>query len=122
MAADDPGERERLAGLIKLAAAFVHAARGNPPGVTTNLRGARERLVRADAAGADGGLDLAALVVAIDTLLAEVAALPTRPSRPAAAGPARPGRPRPSRCPARPMTSPARPVGSGARGFSSSRP
>ncbi len=82
MAADDPGERERLAGLIKLAAAFVHAARGNPPGVTTNLRGARERLARADAAGADGGLDLPALLAAIDDRLARVAAMPA--SQPAA--------------------------------------
>jgi predicted metal-dependent hydrolase len=79
MAAHDPAERERLAGLIKLAAAFVHAARGNPAGVTINLRGARERLAHADAAGADGGLDLPALLAAIDERLARVAALPDPP-------------------------------------------
>ncbi len=76
MAAGDPGERERLAGLIKLAAAYVHAARGNPAGVTTNLRGARERLARAEGAGADGGLDLPTLLAAIDEQLARVAAMP----------------------------------------------
>ncbi len=87
MAADDPGERERLAGLIKLAAAFVHAARGNPAGVTTNLRGARERLARADAVGADGGLDLAALLVAVDGCLAQAAALPAAAAAPAGTPP-----------------------------------
>jgi hypothetical protein len=76
MAADDPGERERLAGLIKLSAAFVHAARGNPAGVSTNLRGARDRLARAHAAGADGDLDLPAILAGIDDRLARVAAMP----------------------------------------------
>ena len=42
MAAADPGERELLGGLIKLAAAFVHAARGNPAGAGNEpARGAR---------------------------------------------------------------------------------
>jgi predicted metal-dependent hydrolase len=76
MAADDPGERELLGGLIKLAAAFVHAARGNPAGVRTNLRGARERLAGAGAAGRDGGFDLPVLLAAIDDLLARLTALP----------------------------------------------
>jgi hypothetical protein len=80
MAATDPGERELLAGLIKLAAAFVHAARGNPAGVTTNLRGARERLAGARADGVEGGLDLAALLSAIDERLALVAAMPSPPA------------------------------------------
>ena len=80
MAADDPGERERLAGLIKLSAAFVHAARGNPAGVSTNLRGARDRLARAHAAGADGDLDLPALLAGIDDRLARVAAMPGIPA------------------------------------------
>ena len=53
MGTDDPAERELLQGLIKLAAAFVHAARGNSAGVAKNLRGARERLVAADI-GASG--------------------------------------------------------------------
>jgi len=83
MAAEGTGDRERLAGLIKLAAAFVHAARGNPDGVVTNLRGSRERLARAAAADADGGLDLVALLAAIDTLVVRVAALPSQPAAPA---------------------------------------
>jgi predicted metal-dependent hydrolase len=83
MAAGDTGDRERLAGLIKLAAAFVHAARGNPDGVVTNLRGSRERLARAAAADAGGGLDLVALLAAIDALLVRVAALPSQPAAPA---------------------------------------
>jgi predicted metal-dependent hydrolase len=63
MGTDDIGEREVLQGLIKLAAAFVHAARGNPAGVAKNLRGARERLATpaAKAMGADLGIDAAVL-------------------------------------------------------------
>lgn len=76
MAAADPGERELLGGLIKLAAAFVHAARGNPAGAGTNLRGARERLVGAAAADRDGGLDLPALLAVIDDRLACLEAEP----------------------------------------------
>jgi hypothetical protein len=74
MGTDDPGERELLAGLIKLAAAFVHAVRGNPAGIRTNLRGARVRLVAAAEAGSDRGLDLPALLAAIDDRLAGMAA------------------------------------------------
>jgi predicted metal-dependent hydrolase len=44
MGTADVAERALLQGLIKLAAADVHAARGNPCGVATNLRGALERL------------------------------------------------------------------------------
>lgn len=80
MAAADPGERELLGGLIKLAAAHVHAARGNPAGVATNLRGARARLEAAAAAGIDGDIDLPALVAAIDGRLAELATLPATPA------------------------------------------
>ena len=47
MGTDDPAERALLSGLIKLAAAYVHVARGNPLGVRTNLRGARDRLATA---------------------------------------------------------------------------
>jgi hypothetical protein len=87
MAAADPGERELLGGLIKLAAASVHAARGNPAGVATNLRGARARLAGARSAGADGGFDLPVLLAAIDGRLAEVAALPRTPVAPPGALP-----------------------------------
>lgn len=69
MGTDDPSERALLSGLIKLAAAYVHAARGNPLGVRTNLRGARERLATAaatDAAGPAGSTDAAGAAVAIE--------------------------------------------------------
>lgn len=82
MAADDPGERELLAGLIKLAAAHVHAARGNAAGVATNLHGARVRLGGAAERGFDGGFDLPALLAAIDRRLAELAGLPAAPAAP----------------------------------------
>ncbi len=49
MGTADPVERDLYQGLIKLAAGFVHAVRGNPSGVVANLRGARDRLARAAA-------------------------------------------------------------------------
>ena len=70
MGTADAAERDLYQGLIKLAAAYVHAVRGNPLGVGTNLRGARERL--ASAAASDpraGALDLPALIGAIDVRL-----------------------------------------------------
>jgi predicted metal-dependent hydrolase len=66
----DLAERELIQGLIKLAAAFVHAARRNPAGVAKNLRGARERLAHAGHAGARTGVDVEALLTAIDDRLA----------------------------------------------------
>jgi predicted metal-dependent hydrolase len=69
MGTRDLGERELIQGLIKLAAAFVHAARGNPAGVAKNLRGARERLAQGGAAGGRVGVDVAALLEAIDDRL-----------------------------------------------------
>ena len=76
MGTADPAERELLAGLIKLAAAFVHARRGNPAGAATNLRGARVRLAGAAAAGHGGGFDIAALLAAIDDRLGQLDAEP----------------------------------------------
>jgi predicted metal-dependent hydrolase len=70
MGTDDPAERDLYQGLIKLAAAYVHAVRGNPAGVVKNLRGARERLADAIPSGAAVGLDIASLVRAIDAALA----------------------------------------------------
>ena len=74
MGTDDIGERDLYQGLIKLAAAFVHGVRGNPAGIAKNLMGARERL--AAAAGTDAerasGLDIAALIGAIDDRLARL--------------------------------------------------
>ena len=37
-------ERALYQGLIKLAAGYVHAVRGNPIGLTRNLEGARKHL------------------------------------------------------------------------------
>jgi len=64
MGTDDLGERAVLQGLIKLSAAFVHAARGNPRGIVKNLRGARERLATGEAAasGRELGIDVPELV------------------------------------------------------------
>jgi hypothetical protein len=63
MGTDHPAERALLSGLIKLAAAYVHVARGNPLGVRTNLRGARDRLATAAGlpANPDGTAGAAAL-------------------------------------------------------------
>ena len=74
MGTDDLPERELYQGLIKLAAAFVHGVRGNPPGIARNLEGARERLAAAQLAEMTGGLDLADLLAAIDDRLAQLAA------------------------------------------------
>ncbi len=75
MGTDDPAERDLYQGLIKLAAAYVHAVRGNPAGWAKNLRGARERLARAVAAGRDAGIDVAAIVSSIDRALARKSGL-----------------------------------------------
>lgn len=73
MGTDDAPERALIGGLIKLAAAFVHAERGNPLGVRTNLAGALDRLADAARAGEpDAGLDLPALVVAVGERLETV--------------------------------------------------
>ena len=82
MGTDDPAERELIQGLIKVAAADVHGARGNPRGVARNLEGARDRLRRVPDgdAIADIRVDLAALLRDIDGRLGELAA--DRPSGP----------------------------------------
>ncbi len=73
MGTDDLAERELHQGLIKLAAAFVHGVRGNPRGIGKNLVGARERLRAAAASGRpSGGLDLPAILRAIDDRLARL--------------------------------------------------
>ena len=66
MGTADIGERELLQGLIKLAAAYVHAVRGNAAGIRKNLEGARARLAEAGDAGERIGVDGPALVAAID--------------------------------------------------------
>jgi hypothetical protein len=78
MGTSDPAERELVQGLIKLAAAFVHAARGNPLGIDKNLRGAQARLaghLKLERSGPLPGpladLDVASLLAAIEVLLSE---------------------------------------------------
>ena len=79
MGTDEIAERDLYQGLIKLAAAFVHGVRGNPAGIAKNLTGARERL--AAAAGTDAerasGLDVGALIGAIDDCLLRLASNPS---------------------------------------------
>ncbi len=45
MGSDDLAERALHQGLIKVAAGYVHAVRGNPAGIVKNLEGARRHLV-----------------------------------------------------------------------------
>jgi uncharacterized protein len=70
MGTADVAERALIQGLIKVAAADVHAVRGNPAGVRRNLQGARDRL-RSGTSGAITGVDLdvAALIGAIEVRL-----------------------------------------------------
>jgi hypothetical protein len=82
MGTDDPIERDLHQGLIKLAAGYVHAVRGNPEGMLKNLRGARERLEAVVEAGLSGiaiaelpgggQLDVEALVGAIDARIRQL--------------------------------------------------
>lgn len=84
MGTDVVADRALLQGLIKLAAAYVHAVRGNPAGISRNLTGARARLVEAVEERAAAGLptpwlDVPAMIAAIDLRLADLAAHPNRP-------------------------------------------
>ena len=69
MGTNDLPERELIQGLIKLAAAYVHSARGNPRGVEKNLRGALARIEMGLAAGPALKVDAAGLAAAIDERL-----------------------------------------------------
>jgi len=69
MGTPDLAERELLQGLIKVAAGFVHAARGNASGVTKNLRGARDRLASSGDAGRRFGIDVPGVLATIDARL-----------------------------------------------------
>src|SRR6478752_5305517 len=83
MASPDLAERALLQGLIKVAAAYVHDARGNPPGIARNLEGARVRLVEARSTGPAGNpaaIDIDALIAAIDLRLADLADHPDGPT------------------------------------------
>lgn len=94
----DPAERDLLSGLIKLAAAYVHATRGNPLGALKNLRGAQERLTRgAPAAEAMLPVDVEALLTAVGIRIRrlEAAVAEGRPAPPSALRAPRLRRPRP---------------------------
>lgn len=85
MGTDVPADRALLQGLIKLAAAYVHAVRGNPRGIARNLEGARARLVESNEERVASGLpvawlDIPRLVSAIDLRLADLAAQPREPT------------------------------------------
>jgi len=81
MGTSDLGERALYQGLIKLAAGYVHAIRGNPIGMTRNLHGARKYLETSLRAGPEhsltAGIDLPALIVEIDARLDAVMTLPS---------------------------------------------
>lgn len=69
MGTDDLAERALHQGLIKVAAAYVHAGRGNPTGIAKNLAGALRHLELAGPAATAWGVDLPALLDAIDARL-----------------------------------------------------
>ena len=81
LGSDDPAERA-LQGVIKVAAAYVHDVRGNPAGIRTNLAGSRRLLAEAAEGdpGNDAGIDVAALLAAVDVRLADLAAHPDAPT------------------------------------------
>jgi hypothetical protein len=76
MGTPDLAERNLIQGLIKVAAADVHAVRGNPAGIRRNLEGARDRL-RSGVGGSITGVDVDvdAVITAIDARLAGAAEL-----------------------------------------------
>jgi hypothetical protein len=81
MGSDDPSERNLHQGLIKLAAAWVHATRGNALGVAKNLDGARARLGEVGPTGdlaVGRDVDVAALLTDVDGALASLRASPSR--------------------------------------------
>lgn len=79
MGTSDLAERALYQGIIKIAAGYVHAVRGNPIGVARNLSGARahldtsRRLNQEVARGA--GIDIGRLIGDIDDRLIAVAAI-----------------------------------------------
>jgi Domain of unknown function (DUF309) len=73
MGTDNLAERGLHQGLIKVAAAYVHAVRGNPAGIAKNLAGARPHLVLGVAAGPAWGVDVPALIAALDARIGDPA-------------------------------------------------
>ena len=80
MGTDDLAERALHQGLIKVAAAYVHAGRGNPPGIAKNLAGARRHLALAGPVAAAWGIDLAGLLADVDARLADPELASTAPA------------------------------------------
>ena len=79
MGTSDLAERALYQGLIKLAAGYVHAVRGNPIGVARNLRGAREHLETSrqldPSVAAAAGIDLTVLITRVEARLTAVASV-----------------------------------------------
>lgn len=79
MGTSNLAERALYQGLIKLAAGYVHAVRGNPIGMTRNLRGARAHLetsLRLDPkVSRAAGIDLERLLAGIDSRLGALATI-----------------------------------------------
>ena len=79
MGTSNLAERALYQGLIKLAAGYVHAVRGNPIGVARNLQGARDLLETSQRLDPEvslaAGIDLAVLLEKVDARLAAVAAV-----------------------------------------------
>ena len=81
MGTDDRAERSMIQALIKVSAAYVHDARGNPAGITRNLEGARARLQDAIDGDTDGaGLDARRLLDDIDDRLRDLEMNSDRPT------------------------------------------
>jgi predicted metal-dependent hydrolase len=79
MGTSNLAERALYQGLIKLAAGYVHAVRGNPIGVARNLQGARDLLETSQrldpGVSLAAGINLATLLERVDARLAAVAAV-----------------------------------------------
>ena len=79
MGTSDLAERALYQGLIKLAAGYVHAVRGNPIGFARNLRGARGHLETSlrlnPEIALEAGVDIPNLVLGIEERLTAVAAV-----------------------------------------------
>jgi hypothetical protein len=76
MGTSDLAERALYQGLIKLAAGYVHAVRGNPIGLARNLQGAKRHLESSleldPGLGPRVGIDLGSLVYEVDLRLESV--------------------------------------------------
>jgi hypothetical protein len=82
MGTADLAERALYQGLIKLAAGYVHAVRGNPIGMAKNLEGSRRHLVTSqqlDSRQAEAvGIDLGSLIAEVDSRLVAARAVGER--------------------------------------------